>query len=489
MKILSRTKKRKNKDLIEDDSEIELDLERSRFESAQKSERRAYITVITLIVLFIIFLSSIIYFAGEKKTSHLSAYSDSWNDISEFREQILNKKDRHGEQLYETASILSSATILRQIKNPSDYLYVAIGIEKEYSSDQVKAIMDFVNDGGTIIIADDFGYGNSISNIVLDNDASFDVAFVGKPLWDENYLKNPRFIKINVNQDESGLRDFNGVILLNNPTALEPYKSKEKWSGDPRDKWRPPEPSEIWYGRTMVSSGPKGWIDMNGDNRHSPYVEGEEMGKKPIVQEVYIGDGRAVFISDPSLFINDMWHRENNSAFVDALVEDLLPPNVDLQNVKNGSTKTVIFDESLHIQEDMFSNARQTFFQGLVIFTTDTQLAILIGILMLLFLGVTIIIIENPPDLRHKYNIDYYTLNNLITTEISGNDCDRVRYIFLEKVRISHGLSIEEFKELSYDELEDLIRDPELVEFALDWKKKYYGQELENILLKIRDFE
>ncbi len=462
--------KKKDKDGSED-PELELDIERIKFESGKKSEKRAYIIVVTLIVLFIIFLSSVVYLAGENKTSQLSAYSDRWNDISNFRNHILDIKDRHGEELYETSAILSSATILKQIEDPENYLYIAIGIEKKYSSDQVKVIFDFVNEGGTIIVADDYGFGNSVSNVVLETQESFNVGFIGKPLWDENYMKNPRFIKINVNQDESKI-DFEGVILLNDPTALESHKTQENW-----------------YGRTIVSTSTKGWIDMDGDGRHSPYIEGEEMGKKPIIQEVTIGDGKAVFISDPSIFINDMWNRENNSAFAEALVRYLLPPNVNLQNVKNGTVKTIIFDESLHIQKDMISNARQTFFQGLVIFTSDTQLAILVGILMLLFLGVTIIVIENPPDLKHKFNIDYYILNNLIETDITANDCDRIRYIFLEKLRISNGLTIEDFKELSYNELEDLIKDPDLVEFALDWERKFYGQELENILLKVRDFE
>ena len=205
------------------------------------------------------------------------------------------------------------------------------------------------------------------------------------------------------------------------------------------------------------------------------------MGKKPIIHELSIGNGKIIFISDPSIFINDMWDRENNSAFIDALVRYLIPNT-------NNHTKLVIFDESLHTQDNIFSNARQTLFEGLVTLTTDTQLAILIGILALLILGVLIIVVENPIELRHRFSIDFYNLNQLTSPEITGDDCDRIRYLFLEHLRISHGLSIEEFKDLSYDELEDIVKDPELVEFALEWDKKYYGQELENILLKIRDY-
>ncbi len=452
------------------DQDAELDLELTRYISSQKAERRGYIIATTLLVLFILFLSSTIYFGGEQRTSQLSAYNDRWNDISKFRDHLLDEKDKNNEHLYETSSILSSPTILREIKNPQDALYVAIGIEKKYSSDEVEAIIRFVWDGGSVIFADDYGFGNSISDAVIDLEESFSVGFVGKQLWDENYAKNPRFIKINVNRDDCRL-DFEGVILLNDPTALEMRNDQEKWQG-----------------RTMVTTSSKGWVDMNEDGKHNPDVLGEKMGKKPLVQEVSIGDGKAIFISDPSIFINDMWDRENNTEFIDALVKYLIP-NTDEFNVKNNNTKLVIFDESLHIQDSALNNAQQSLFQGLVIFTTDTQLKVLIGILMLLFLGVLIILIENPPELVHKFNIDYYSLNQLIISDISADDADRIRYIFLERLRISHGMSLEQFKELSYDELEDMIKDRELVEFALDWNKKYYAQDLENILLKIRDLD
>jgi len=468
LKVKLGHKNKKSSKTTEDDTE--LDLELARFQRSKKKERRALITVITLLIVFAIFLTSIIILSGEKKTSQLSAYSDRWNDISKFRENLIESRFDNGKKSIETRSILSSPTVLKNIKNPEDYVYVAIGIEKEYSEDEVTAIIDFVYSGGSIIIADDFGYGNSLSETVTNSEESFNTGFFGKQLWDENFLKDPQFIKINVHKDESGF--FEGVILLNNATALMPHQK-----------------SESWYGKTLVSSSNKGWIDVNGDGHHSPLVPGEEMGRKSIVQEIRMGDGKALFVSDPSIFINDMWNRENNSAFALAMIEYLfVSQNIENRKYDN-STKYVIFDESLHIQEDILSNTRQSFFQGLVGFTSDTQLAILIGILGLLFLGVLIIIVENPPELRHRFNIEFYNLNNLLTTDIVAKDSDRIRYIFLERLRIAHGMSSEEFKELAYDELENMIQDDDLVDFAMDWKKKYYGQELEDILLKIRDYE
>ena len=99
-----------------------------------------------------------------------------------------------------------------------------------------------------------------------------------------------------------------------------------------------------------------------------------------------------------------------------------------------------------------------------------------------------IIIVDDPPSLRHRFNISFYSLKELKNPNITAADCDRIRYIYLERLRMTHGLSIEEFKDLSYDELYDIIKDQDLVDFALEWDRKYYGEELENILIKIQKY-
>lgn len=463
--LIRKSKKNRN------DSES-VDPELAKLKSAKRSERKSILSVIAVLIILIILLGSVITIRGTDKTSQLSAYGERWNDISKFRNSIINIKDINGRSIYQTSSIVSSPTVLKDVenitnKNPKDTLYVAIGIEKKFSTDEVRAIYNYVIDGGSAIIADDFGNGNSFFSAAEKIDSSFNIRFSGSQLWDENYEIDPKFVKINVNRADS--RFFEGIILLNDPTALTRGSSSEKW-----------------YGRTLVTSSSKGWIDINGDGKPSPEESDEQLGKKPIIHELPVGMGKLVFISDPSLFINDMWVREDNSEFAIELVKYLLP-NTDSENFKRNMTKLVIFDESLHMQDNVFNNARLSLYQGLVIFTTDTQLAILLGILALLFLGVLIIVVDDPPQLRHKFNIHYFNLHELKKSTITAKDTDRIRYIYLERLRITQGLTVAEFKELSYDELYNMIKDTDLVDFALDWDKKYYGEDLEKILLKIRD--
>jgi hypothetical protein len=191
--------------------------------------------------------------------------------------------------------------------------------------------------------------------------------------------------------------------------------------------------------------------------------------------EIVVGDGKAWFISDPSLFINEMWNKSDNGEFAIALVDYLLP---------NGGE--VIFEESRHIQNTPLDNAQQAFYEALVVLTTDDQLTLVTVTLALLALGVLIIVMENPSELRHRFDLGHITLKNLHKPFITHEDCDRIRYLFLEKIRIAYGLSTVDFKELSVDKLTQMIRDPDLIDFALDWDKVIYGQDLEKILLKIR---
>ena len=52
-----------------------------------------------------------------------------------------------------------------------------------------------------------------------------------------------------------------------------------------------------------------------------------------------------------------------------------------------------------------------------------------------------VIVIENPSELRHRFDLGHVSLRNLVIPHVSHEDCDRIRYLFLERVRISYGLS------------------------------------------------
>lgn len=395
----------------------------------------ARIAFISIIIVAIVIICVIAYNSSFHKTAQLSAYSDKWNDISKFRASI-------SAEGYEVASIISSPTMLNYLDHPSKSLLVIMGVEKEYSYSEGKAIHEFLTRGGKMILADDFGYANSIT------EPFFRVTFNGHRLWDTNFDKNPAFVKINVNCDF-----FSGVIVLNEPTCIA-YS----------------EGTELAY------STQDSWVDEN-DNLVRDCTPLEPFGEFPVIIESAVGEqgGKAIFISDSSIFINDLWVRTNNSEFAKSLVAYLLP--------EGGK---VIFDESRHIRGNLIDNAQQSCFESLVRLTTDQNLRIVAGTITLLILGIIIVGLQNPSLLYHRQYLGYYKLRNLYTYNVTYHDCNRIRRMLLERVRLTHGYSPDDFRALSSSELATLIKDPELAEFAINWSREYYGDELERILLKIQ---
>jgi hypothetical protein len=348
--------------------------------------------------------------------------------------------------------------MLNKLQNVDNTLLVIIGVEKKYSNDESEAIADYVRRGGRLLLADDFGYANSVAY------SKFNVFFYGNRLWDEQYEKNPKFVKVSVELEDrvSNRKYFSGEIMMNEPSAMETTsgRSTEKVHSS----------SNSWV--DFDDNGERGYADTDGDGiPDQPEVTQEYA----IMIEIVSEDGKAFFISDPSIFINDMWDRSNNSAFALALLEYMLPQGGE-----------VIFEESRHIQKSPVDNAQQMLYESMVVLTTDDQLTLVTVTLALLALGVLVIVMENPSELRHRFDIGHITLNNLHKPFITHEDCDRIRYLFLEKVRIAYGLTVEDFRELTVDDLTNMIRDPDLIDFALDWDRVLYGQDLEKILLKIR---
>ena len=119
----------------------------------------------------IIMMVTVVYpvlITNAKNPSQLSAYDNDWNDISQFANDISSK----GDGKHDVKTIVSRPSIMKKIseveKNSTDTtidsnktILIVIGVERSYSEYDAGAINEFLNSGGTLIIADDSGYGNS----------------------------------------------------------------------------------------------------------------------------------------------------------------------------------------------------------------------------------------------------------------------------------------------------------------------------------------
>jgi hypothetical protein len=400
----------------------------------RKRENWAFIPII-LILTILIFYSLFWFISASPGNPQLSAYSDDWDDISMFYDALNNK--------YNVSTIVSSPLILNKIDRPENKLYIVVGVEKGYSLDEGLALSDFLNNGGSVIIADDFGKGNTIADILNDNyegsyfgeygwsHGDLDIEFYNHRLYDPEYVKNTKFVKINVN---SGL-DRNYEVLLNEPTAL---KSGGQY-------------------HSVSKSSSESWLDKN-DNGIRDVTE-EKQAYDIIVIAKY-GKGEVCFISDPGMFINDLWNMYDNAMCADALIQRLL-------STKDGNEFEIILDESQHISQNTDESLRHSVYNFGLQFTSGIP-GIIVIILLIVFLSLFGILKIKPlKKYKNRSSLNGRTYNFTKYPYLTPNDLFWLKKVFLEKVRNAYAYDEDEFFQLPPEMIYTLIHNDELYNFFI----------------------
>jgi len=155
-----------------------------------------------------------------------------------------------------------------------------------YNDEELAHIAGFVMAGGSLLLMDDYGYGNqALSALELD------MEFSGEPLLDPyiNYRNQwlPLATSLAPELREAGIERLN----LNHATALRVRGTYEvlAWSSD------------------------TAYLDSN---RNETWDEGEVRGPLPLAARAEVGLGTVTVVSDPSILINSMVGRGDNAAFL-----------------------------------------------------------------------------------------------------------------------------------------------------------------------------
>jgi len=159
-----------------------------------------------------------------------------------------------------------------------------------YVQEELAQIKRFIEDGGNLILMDDYGYGNSVLAYL-----GTDVRFTNIPVLDELFCyKNqwlPKVTDLSSQAEESGV----DVLLLNHATTLTGVDESEVIA---------------WSSRSSFL-----------DNNENELQDADELqGPFPIAAELRIGTGALAVVADPSIMINSMVGRDNNYAFMEYLI-------------------------------------------------------------------------------------------------------------------------------------------------------------------------
>ena len=236
-----------------------------------------------LIFLGIILLVLPISIPVIKTSAEFSMFNTNWNGCSEFA-KLLAEKGKVIPLIYPYDSVklssLSGALII-------------IGPDLDFSQIEAEEVKKFLENGGILFIADDFGTANSLLEKL-----GVKARFSSQPLKDIFYSKRAEFPVV-VRIDPSLNVE---KITLNIPAVI---------MGD---------------GGLAFSS--------------KVSVIGKDMKSYPIMAEIKYGKGRIILLSDPSVLINDMF--QVNKQFIENLIDYL-------------GTDKFYFDEAHHSDFNPYS--------------------------------------------------------------------------------------------------------------------------------------
>lgn len=201
-----------------------------------------------------------------------------WNGTSSFFYDL----DRH-----RTIDITDPAQLSGYAGNTTLFI---IAPERSPTSEELESYAAFLRDGNTLVLADDFGTGNSILAGLKSR-----IAIIPSNLSSLDRMYNEPYSVIVYRAVDGGPFSLPPDITLNHPAHLE-------------------------GGTPLFLTSVMSWSDNNGDRR---YTMGEEMGTFPVMCLDASGPGRIVVVSDPSIFINSMYSQpenENNRLLIHSLV-------------------------------------------------------------------------------------------------------------------------------------------------------------------------
>ena len=248
-----------------------------------------------IVALLVALTLSIVWAASSPVDDPYSTANTQWNGTSE-----LVRRDY--------AHVSSDIARAFSSENASGAVLV-VGPSRQFTQAEANTISDQLARGGLLVLADNFGSGNSLLDLM-----GLPVRFSGKLLVDTLfYQKSPLFPLI-VDMPPSEFSVGMNELVLNYACTLNITAGSNV--------------------RILASSTPFSFIDMDRDGVKDA---GEPSGPFPVLAEVAVGKGAILLFSSPASLANGMIDQADNSVLVQ---------NIAKQAERFGGSRTVLLDES-----------------------------------------------------------------------------------------------------------------------------------------------
>lgn len=213
-------------------------------------------------------------------TAAFNAYNGGWDGASSLRAEAT---------AVDATPTLVQETDTYDTVEPSGTVAVVLSPDEAYGPAETERLGRFVREGGTLLVAEDFG---SHSNDLL-GDLGATARFDGRLVRDEqhNYRSSALPVATDVSNDANdSIGEGVDSLTLNYGTVVDPGNAD-----------------------VLVRTSEYAYLDADRDGS----ISGDEtLTASPIVTREPIGNGTIIAVSDPSLMINAMLDRPDNRAFV-----------------------------------------------------------------------------------------------------------------------------------------------------------------------------
>ena len=375
------------------------------------------------VLLLLLVLSEAYIMILDPGNGELSIWQDDRRGASRLKEELEGLG-------FEVLPLHTSPAQILEEESPERTLFISLGPERTYSLTESASLIKFHSIGGRLLLADDQGRIGRLTD-------HFGIDIVEGQLYDENFVNDPDHVKV---QAEAPF--FTGPLLLNRPASLG-----------------------FTSGLGLIRTTPSAWVDRNGNglNDNVSSSAGEAQGVRYVSAMtdpdfIAKGTGCAVVFSDPSMFMNAMIDMEDNLEFTKALVLYLLPDG-----------GKIVFDESVHSTPGVVGAFGRTSWV-ISLATTDVNFKIIIGTMAAVALMASAYLYTQPERPRHFTVLERTGVAEIAEPDLTDADIPEIRKAFLDKVRVSYGMSVEQFSGLDWEGIKGMIRDRDLFHFAMSGK-------------------
>ncbi len=383
-------------------------------------------------ILLILFLLILPVLLPVPEAQDFSVYNDDDKGLSDFRNYAREKAT--------VKTIVTSPVILEEDDTPEDSVYVAVGVSKKYSDVEMEAIINFLYQGGSIIIADDIGYAEELAESITEElPLGSTVGFSGRSVYSSEDSTALESMKVKFG---GGTYD----VSVSRPTAL--FAQGEDVT-------------------SLAHSSPNDFTDWDNDGRG----EIGEVGSVPLAVSFKLDLGRGFLFGDPGIFTNGAMKEMDNANFTSDLLDYLLPD-------EGGK---VFIDESRHYETTLSQADRGIL--GIVLSAGRGAISYLMLAVVSVAIAIILISRQDPEPWKHAFDIRGFHSSPIDFGE-RKRIREKLREELINRFEEKTGIMENEMRDLTDDELKEFLGDDLLVKII---KGRTIPQnDIEDAIKKIR---